>query len=923
MGLKGKASGGGGAAGKIRSPMKGPDGLSAYEVWLKAGNAGSEQDFLDSLQGKNGKSAYQLWLAAGNKGSEQDFLDSLQGKDYVLTSEDKTQIAQQAAEMVEVPELPDDTATEGWVKEYAQPKGSYVTEVQLQQAVENAVKDLDIDVDLDGYATTQQLEQVEEKIPDQLADLQDDSSHRTVTDTEKQSWNSKSTFSGNYNDLQNKPTSLPASDVADWAKQPNKPSYSKNDVGLSNVANERQYSANNPPPYPVMSVNGQTGDVEVEPKGTGVQKVAEHNTSDAAHSDIRLILENLITKVNTLLDSDDTTLDQTKEIVAYIKANRGLIESVTTSKVNVSDIIDNLTTSAADKPLSAKQGVQLKSLIDAIKIPTKLSELSGDSTHRTVTDSEKNSWNAKSNFSGSYNDLTNKPTIPTVPTKVSAFTNDAGYQTAAQVREYAQPKGEYLTEADKEAIIQAVITALGTPVFGRVDNENNIILTGKLADGLYTLKYEDEDGNVIDIGTVEIGGADTPTVIAITWNNGYKCSYTVGQSYELVADSAYATTDVIELESGATYTLKINSTVASNLRVVGANDSGIITELLINDTPFSVGETTFTFTAASGTTQMRIRSYVDIGTNATWVLSKESGVTYRNFLLEAIDSDGTPYNSGQGWKADTRLNSSGVEASYTSVEVTGFIPVKLGDVIRLKNIKFTDRDSVYQAQQYFAIYDSDKTKLNSAQISYLALGTSATAGASGNGITIGENRSIVEIRTAEFYNSANTSYDFRNENMAYFRISAEEITADSAIYINDEVAAAYTNIIDTVGYTDNLRFSTSDGVSERSEPGYTMTGLIDVSAYTGTVIVRTRGVNFNNASYVQAYMYAYNADGSFQTAYALTNGTQNNVTRNIDADGNLTMTFDMINAAEFMKHFRLVGYGSGANLIVTINEEIV
>lgn len=35
----------------------------------------------------------------------------------------------------------------------------------------------------------------------------------------------------------------------------------KEDVGLSNVANERQYSAQNPPPYPVVSVNGKTGAV--------------------------------------------------------------------------------------------------------------------------------------------------------------------------------------------------------------------------------------------------------------------------------------------------------------------------------------------------------------------------------------------------------------------------------------------------------------------------------------------------------------------------------------------------------------------------------------------------------------------------------------------------------------------------------------
>lgn len=36
--------------------------------------------------------------------------------------------------------------------------------------------------------------------------------------------------SGNYNDLTNKPTSLPASDVYEWAKQPNKPTYSAEEV---------------------------------------------------------------------------------------------------------------------------------------------------------------------------------------------------------------------------------------------------------------------------------------------------------------------------------------------------------------------------------------------------------------------------------------------------------------------------------------------------------------------------------------------------------------------------------------------------------------------------------------------------------------------------------------------------------------------
>ena len=46
-------------------------------------------------------------------------------------------------------------------------------------------------------------------------------------------------------------------------------------------------------------------------------------------------------------------------------------------------------------------------------IPTQLSQLAGDASHRTVTDSEKSAWNGKSDFSGSYNDLTHKPSSMT------------------------------------------------------------------------------------------------------------------------------------------------------------------------------------------------------------------------------------------------------------------------------------------------------------------------------------------------------------------------------------------------------------------------------------------------------------------------------------------------------------------------------
>lgn len=35
--------------------IKGQDGKSAYEIWLKQGNEGTEEDFIASLKGEQGK----------------------------------------------------------------------------------------------------------------------------------------------------------------------------------------------------------------------------------------------------------------------------------------------------------------------------------------------------------------------------------------------------------------------------------------------------------------------------------------------------------------------------------------------------------------------------------------------------------------------------------------------------------------------------------------------------------------------------------------------------------------------------------------------------------------------------------------------------------------------------------------------------
>ena len=57
--------------------------------------------------------------------------------------------------------------------------------------------------------------------------------------------------------------------VTSVAGKTGKVTLTKSNVGLGNVDNVKQYSANNPPPYPVTSVNGQTGAVEIDVGGGG------------------------------------------------------------------------------------------------------------------------------------------------------------------------------------------------------------------------------------------------------------------------------------------------------------------------------------------------------------------------------------------------------------------------------------------------------------------------------------------------------------------------------------------------------------------------------------------------------------------------------------------------------------------------------
>ena len=163
--------------------------------------------------------------------------------------------------------------------------------------------------------------------------------------------------------------------VPAWAKSATKPTYNASEVGAD--------------------ASGSAASALTTAKEYTNSSISTHNINTAAHSDLRLELQAVADRLNAALNSTDIDLDQMAEIVAYIKANRDLIEQITTGKVSVSNIVDNLTTNVANKPLSAAQGVALKALIDAISVPTKTSELTNDSgfiTGYSETDPTVPAW---------------------------------------------------------------------------------------------------------------------------------------------------------------------------------------------------------------------------------------------------------------------------------------------------------------------------------------------------------------------------------------------------------------------------------------------------------------------------------------------------------------------------------------------------
>lgn len=145
------------------------------------------------------------------------------------------------------------------------------------------------------------------------------------------------------------------------------------------------------------------------------------------------------------------------------------------------------------------------------------------------------------------------------------------------------------------------------------------------------------------------------------------------------------------------------------------------------------------------------------------VPDEPSVTTYTNQIPISTDASGNLYNGGQGWKTGYRLNSSGAEAALSGIEVTGFIPFKIGDTLYVKNI-------VDDGTHAMAFYDSNYAKL--ATILF-----ATGLGGACNG----------ELMSKEINAYTATEIENAGDNIAFIRVSANEISADSIITVNEPI----------------------------------------------------------------------------------------------------------------------------------------
>ena len=391
-----------------------------------------------------------------------------------------------------------------------------------------------------------------------------------ITSTNITNWNNKSDFSGDYDDLSNKPT-IPSktSDLTNDSGYIT--GYTETDPVFSASA-AHGITSSDITNWNNKSITDLSSTVILNDIDSGIYRLAKgtvlkykESDDDSNPSTLTTVNKSALMMFNIKVDSgyplfsyiilqDDhdgtyNSTDNTFELDDGSNSHiiAGCMSPYTGDIWNENDlyfnniltdndIINNLTSNIAYKPLSAKQGKVLKDLIDGLSIPTKVSDLTNDSGYITKSVSDLTNYTPTSSLatvatSGSYNDLSNTPTIPTVPTNVSAFTNDSGYITgitssdiynvlgyypAAEPNIYAYNSIRQITSTSDQTYIDLIDDITNhRPIIIRVGMLNYVNVLGTYYGGTATLWFMTSDNSCTTITLIDEGSSSVDVQVTI------------------------------------------------------------------------------------------------------------------------------------------------------------------------------------------------------------------------------------------------------------------------------------------------------------------------------------------------------------------------------------------------------------------------
>ena len=201
---------------------------------------------------------------------------------------------------------------------------------------------------------TQKLKNLDNKID---THMDDEVVH--ITGEERTSWNGKSVVTASGENGKINVDGAPVT-VYTHPEGTNPHGTTKADVGLGNVANERQYSAENPPPYPVTSVNGKTGAVVL--KTSDIENDLNYQTGDDVSGSVT-------DAINALKGSVPEALNTLQKLAAAIN-----------NDANYHTTVDNALDGKAAKDLS---NVENATLLDKGKAAGLLDSATAATTYVT------------------------------------------------------------------------------------------------------------------------------------------------------------------------------------------------------------------------------------------------------------------------------------------------------------------------------------------------------------------------------------------------------------------------------------------------------------------------------------------------------------------------------------------------------------